>query len=89
MATYITGRPFDALTQGDAIDILIARMTHRWPDLDVARERAILARWSRARLLHAVGAQLYGDHDAINEAMMAYAYAHMTRDERREIEMAG
>lgn len=70
-------------TKEAAIEILIGRIKTKFPGADPLKERAVLERQSRAKLLHSVGAQLYGDLDQVNHDLCAYAESQMTPEEQR------
>ncbi len=80
---------FDDMTKDQAIDILVTRIAAKWPETDIAKERATLAKRSRARLLHSVGAQLYGDVSKADLELMRYARDQMTDSELRVLSEAG
>lgn len=80
---------YDEITKDQALDILIARIVKKFPGVDAAKERDVLAKRSRASLLHSIGAQWYGDIAQCDKALCAYAYGQMTRAEHREIDQAG
>jgi hypothetical protein len=80
---------YSEMTKDQALDILMARIQKKFPGVDGAKERAILAKQSRASLLHSVGAQTYGDLDQFDQALCDYAYSQMTKDEQRQIDQAG
>lgn len=80
---------YNAMTKEAALAILVARVIAKYPTADAAKERACLAKRSRASLIHSVGAGLYGNIAHIDEAMCAYAYSRMTPAEQRTINEAG
>jgi hypothetical protein len=73
----------DELTREWALEQLLARLADRWPDADLFAERVALATQSRAELLHAVGAQRYGNIDDIDRELCAYAFSEMTDAEQQ------
>jgi hypothetical protein len=77
------------MTKDQALDILVARVEKKFPGVDGARERAVLAKRSQASLMHSVGSQLWGDPDQADKGMCAYAYSQMTPAEQRVIDQAG
>lgn len=80
---------YDEITKDQALDILIARIENKFPGVDSAKERDVLAKQSRASLLHSIGSQWYGDIAQCDEALCAYAYGKMTRSEQQKIDQAG
>lgn len=80
---------YDDLTKEWAIDTLLDRIEAKWPDIDRSKERALLAKWSRASLLHSVGAQRYGDVAEADDALMQYAERLMSASELRVLHDAG
>jgi len=80
---------YTTLTKDWALDIICGRIEKKWPGIDIAKERAVLAKKSRACLLHSVGSQWYGDLDQIDEGLCEYAFGEMNADEQRSIREAG
>jgi hypothetical protein len=76
---------YNTLTKEWALDIICERLEKKWPNFDIAKEREVLAKTSRAMLLHSVGAQWYGDLGDIDEGLMAYAFGEMNASEQRSI----
>jgi len=80
---------YSDMTKDQALDILVSRIEGKFPGVEGAKERAVLAKRSRASLIHSVGSQWYGDLSQADEQMCAYAYSEMTPAEKREIDQAG
>lgn len=80
---------YDQITKEQALDILIDRIKAKFPGVDAAKERAILAKQSRESLIHSVGAQWYGDTSKVDREMCDYAYSQMTPADQRGIDQAG
>lgn len=89
VADNIIMKTYNEMTKDQAIEVLVDRIAKKFPLVDVAKERAVLSKRSRASLLHSVGAQWYGDTTEVDSALCTYAYGEMTPDERREIDQAG
>ena len=84
-----TKNDYSALTKEWALNVLCDRITQKWPGIDIAKEREVIAKKSRASLLHSVGAQWYGDVNDVNEDLMKYAFGEMSDAEQRSIRDAG
>lgn len=80
---------YNTMTKDLALDTLVSRIKKRFPGVDASVERAILNKYSRAVLLHSVGAQWYGDLGEVDDGLMRYAYGQMTPEEQRIIDHAG